>query len=156
MYHIKFHFTTVNDDERAKNNQNVSSFPEETHYTDKVGSVSGMVPQFCPDGACLWGFRKCPQKVSCTVLGWILQCTTDGQPAPLIYNTHYWGLPSYKIRKFKKLHICDFYAWRLIPWFRTELQSGNSDSEPPDIYPSFLAIILPALVMTLESTCLEM
>ena len=31
MYHIKFHFTTVNDDESAKNNQSVSSFPEETH-----------------------------------------------------------------------------------------------------------------------------
>ena len=68
MYHIKFHFTTVNDDESAKNNQIVSSFPEETNNTEDVSSVSGMIPQFYPDGACLWGFRKYPQKVSCLTL----------------------------------------------------------------------------------------
>ena len=53
MYHIKVHFTTVNDDESAKNNQIVSSFPEETNNTEDVSSVSGMIPQFYPDGACL-------------------------------------------------------------------------------------------------------
>ena len=81
----------------------------------------------------------------CTWLYLFLQCTPDGQPAPLIYNTHYWGLPSYKIGRFKKLHTDDFYAWRLISWFRTTWH-----------LPYFLAIILPVLVMAQESTCLEM
>ena len=121
MYHIKFHFTTVNDDESAKNNQSVSSFPEETHMR-KLARFLAWFLNFVLMGPAYGASEDTLKKWAashCTWLYLFLQCTPDGQPAPLIYNTHYWGLPSYKIGRFKKLHTDDFYAWRLINWFRT-------------------------------------